>query len=126
MEMEKRLEKLASEIALERNKGFIVEWPDKIKREAVFLVSVFGFKKVILRTKLTSPSLCAWRKKFKETDILSSDITKEKIEVTRIVSNQVNSTFNEKTLVASIIKDKLEFNIYCKDMAEKLAERFFI
>lgn len=62
VEMEKRLEKLSRYVEAERRKGFVASLPDKIKKEALYLVTIFGMKKIADPTTLTRVSLCSWRR----------------------------------------------------------------
>ena len=52
MGMERRLLKLAEDVAREKSKVLVTFWPEEIKRESVFLTSVFGIDKVVEKTKL--------------------------------------------------------------------------
>ena len=52
MELEKRLIKLAADVAVERQAEFIKEWPKKIKIEAVYLSGLLTPEKVSEATKL--------------------------------------------------------------------------
>jgi hypothetical protein len=128
MEMENRLAKLSTRIALERRKGFIKNWSDEIKKEAIFLFSIFGVTKTINATKLSGQTLYLWKKEFKEKKSqFYTECDNKTIEVTRIVaSSQTNeSNFKEQIVIASIIKNEIELKIYCKETATKIVERFF-
>jgi len=126
MELEKRLIKLAADVAIERQAEFIKEWPKKIKREAVYLSDLITPEKVSEAIKINKGTLQTWIKKFSSEEDLSFNFEEENITVTRIVAEQIEAPVKEQLAVASIVKDKLEFKVYCKDMAEKLVERFFI
>ena len=126
MENENRLSKLATQIALERRKGFINKWSDEIKNEAIYLSEVFGVGKIVDVTKISGPSLYLWKKDLERNKFQSKTTDKETIEVTRIVANSNESNFKEQIAIASIIKNKMELKIYCKDTATKIVERFFI
>lgn len=126
MELENRLIKLAADVAVERQAEFIKEWPKKIKMEAVYLSGLLTPDRVSEATKLHKGTLQVWIRKFCNEEDVISDFEEENIKVTRIVSGQIESQVKEQLPVASIVKDKLEFKVYCKDLAEKLAERFCI
>ena len=126
MENENRLSKLATQITLERRKGFIKKWSDEIKNEAIYLSEVFGVGKIVDVTKISGPSLYLWKKDLERNKFQSKTTDKETIEVTRIVANSNESNFKEQIAIASIIKNKMELKIYCKDTATKIVERFFI
>ena len=126
MELEKRLIKLASDVAIERQAEFIKEWPKKIKREAVYLSGLLSLEKVSEAIKINKGTLKTWIKKFSTEEDPDPNFEEENITVTRIVAEQIEPPVKEQLPVASIVKDKLEFRVYCKDMAEKLVERFFI
>lgn len=127
MENEDRLKKLAINVESERRKGFIQVWPDDVKKEALYLVSIFGMTKVSDTTQLRKPSLLAWAKIFKNEKNSLNNNEEQKINVTRVVASSAGEvSLIVKNPIVSIIKDKVEFNIYCKDMAEKLVEKFFI
>ena len=126
MENENRLSKLATQIALERRKGFINKWSDEIKSEAIYLSEVFGVGKIVDVTKISGPSLYLWKKDLERNKFQSKTTDKETIEVTRIVANSNESNFKEQIVIVSIIKNKMELKIYCKDTATKIVERFFI
>lgn len=126
MELEKRLIKLAGDVAVERQAEFIKEWPKKIKIEAVYLSGLLSLEKVSEAIKINKGTLRTWIKKFSIEEESTPNFEEENIIVTRIVAEQFELPFKEQLPVASIVKDKLEFRVYCRDMAEKLVERFFI
>ncbi len=126
MENENRLSKLATQITLERRKGFIKKWSDEIKNEAIYLSEVFGVGKIVDVTKISGPSLYLWKKNLESNKFQSKITDKETIEVTRIVANSNENNFKEQIAIASIIKNEMELKIYCKDTAAKIVERFFI
>ena len=130
MELEKRLIKLAADAAVERQAEFIKEWPKKIKREAAYLSGLLSPEKVSEAIKINKGTLQTWIKKFSAAEDPSFNFEEENITVTRIVAEQFESLVKppvtEQLPVASIVKDKLEFKVYCKDMAEKLVEKLFI
>lgn len=126
MELEKRLIKLAADIAIERRAEFIKEWPKKIKIEAVYLSGLLSPEKVSEAIQINKGTLQTWIKKFSAEEEPSPNFEEENIIVTRIVAEQFEPPFKEQLPVASIVKDKLEFRVYCRDMAEKLVERFFL
>lgn len=135
MEMEKRLVKLVADINLERSKVLITFWPEDIKKEAVYLTSIFGIEKILETTKLNKGTLLSWIRKYEKEGInflqneLENKVFEEdKISVTRIIANPNEVVLKEEphTHIASIMKNNIELKIYCKDMVEKLAERFFI
>ena len=126
MELEERLIKLAADVAIERQSEFIKEWPKKIKREAVYLSGFMTPEKVSEATKLHKGTLQVWIRKFGNEEDPASNFEEENIKVTRIVAEKIELPVKEQLPLASIVKGKLEFKVYCKDMAEKLVERFFI
>ena len=126
MELEKRLIKLAGDVAVERQAEFIKEWPKKIKIEAVYLSGLLSPEKVSEAIQINKGTLQTWIKKFSIEEESTPNFEEENIIVTRIVAEQFELPFKEQLPVASIVKDKLEFRVYCRDMAEKLVERFFI
>ena len=126
MELEERLIKLSEDVAVERRAEFIKEWPKKIKSEAVYLSGLLSLEKVSESIKINKGTIQAWIKKFGAEEDATINFEEENIKVTRIVAEQIESPVKAQLPVASIVKDKLEFKVYCKDMAEKLVERFFI
>jgi hypothetical protein len=125
---EKRLNKLAIQIANERRKGFIQKWSEEIKSEAVFLTNVFGIKKVYDITNLHKPTLREWRKNnqsTKEQILKNNEFEKVEFSVTRIMSNSPEHIISEKAPIASIVSEKSEFRIFCKDLAMEIA-RFYL
>lgn len=126
MEPEKRLIKLAADVAIERQAEFIKEWPKKIKRKAVYLSGLLSPEKVSEATKLHKGTLQVGIRKFGKEEDFTPNFEEENIKVTRIVAEQIEEPVKEQIPVASIVKDKVEFKVYCKDMAAKLVERFFI
>ena len=126
MELEKRLIKLAADVAIERQAEFIKEWPKKIKREAAYLSGLLSPERVSEAIKLNKGTLQTWIKKYSIEEDPTPNFEEENIQVTRIVAEKIESPAKRQFPVASIVKDKLEFKVYCKDMAERLLERFFI
>ena len=126
MELEKRLIKLAADIAIERQAEFIKEWPKKIKIEAVYLSGLLSLEKVSEAIKINKGTLQTWIKKLGAEEEPILNFEEENINVTRIVVEQFASSTKEQLPLASMVKDKLELKVYCKNMAEKLVERFFI
>jgi hypothetical protein len=127
MEMEKRLIKLAADVAVERETVFIKAWPERIKREAVYLSGVFSIEKVSNATKFPKGMLQSWIRKWSpEEEVCQYEFAEENIKITRIVANPIESFVQEIAPIASIVKAKIEFKIYCKDMAERIVEKFFI
>jgi len=122
--MEQRLMNLAERVTLKRSEGFVSFWPEDIKREALFLVDIFGTGKVSKITKLSIPSLVEWKKKFPVAKQESSnDKDAPPIIVTRMIAHPVEVSKKEPHVVASMIKNNIEFKIFCKEVAVQIAER---
>lgn len=120
-EMKERLEKLALEVANQRRKEFIQVWSDEIRNEAILLAEVFGIVEVSAKTLLLKESIKAWIKIKEKNNLIKED----KISVTRIMPNKLDQILDKNTVIASIIKNKIELKIYSKEMVENLVERFF-
>lgn len=120
-EMKERLEKLALEVANQRRKEFIQVWSDEIRNEAILLAEVFGIVEVSAKTLLLKESIKAWIKIKEKNNLIKED----KISVTRIMPNKLDQILDNNTVIASIIKNKIELKIYSKEMVENLVERFF-
>ena len=126
LEMKNRLENLALDVANRRSKGFIKKWSEEIKNEAIYLSKELGINEVCHQTGLNWPSIRNWIKADKEKmpDKNLSD-KEEQIFVTRIIANKADQASNKKIVLASILKNKIELQIYNKEMLENLVEKFF-
>ena len=123
MEMENKLLKLSEQVAFERSKGFIKNWPDAIKNEAIYLCEVFGLGKVAKVSKIGAPSLYLWKTNLEKKKSQSNTNSYNKtIKVTRIIANE--NSFKEQIIIASIVKNEMELKIFCKDTATKIVESF--
>jgi hypothetical protein len=100
MELEKRLIKLAADVAIERQAEFIKEWPKKIKREAVYLSDLITPEKVSEAIKINKGTLQTWIKKFSSEEDLSFNFER--------VLRKFNFT-NINTVIFSI---KNKINLY--------------
>lgn len=121
--MEKRLEKLTQEVAKQRQKEFIKFWSDEIRNEAILLSEVFSVVHVSKKTLLLRESIKKWIKNKENSSLKKKE---DKISVTRIVANKPEQILEKKILLACILKNKIELQIYNKEVLENLVERFFI
>ena len=124
MVIENRLKILASQIKVQKRKGFIHEWPEVIKNEAVLLMAEVGIKKLIDSTCLPRSLIYVWRNKIKISRVKINEFKPEaeKILVTKIIANN-NVLFNNKSILATIEKEGVKLNIYCKDTAIDILEK---
>lgn len=124
MLIENRLKILASQIKVQKRKGFIHEWPEGIKNEAVLLMAEVGIKKLIDSTCLPRSLIYVWRNKIKISRVKINEFKPEaeKILVTKIIANN-NVLFNNKSILATIEKEGVKLNIYCKDTAIDILEK---
>ena len=126
MELEGRLEKLRLTVVLEKDKSPITFWPENIKMESVELSNLLGAEKVAKVTELNKSTILYWAKKFKNKgSFLSSD--QSSISITRIVSSETKAPAlkSESYPVAVLNLGNTDFKIYCVELAEKIAVKFF-
>ena len=128
MDIQTRLKRLEEQVKEQRAQGHIKNWPQEIKREAIFLAQEAGFWTTSKITKLHFLSLQKWRDEFSKEKPCRSGVLKKINEpkITRIIlqSSKIDCETNKIPLVIAT-KNEIEFKIYCKEMAEKLAERIF-
>lgn len=119
-----RLERLTALVKLMRAEKFITEWPKDIRKEALFLIGIFGKQVVAKSTLLSWPMLTVWEKK--QSITLEKTIEQPTIQVTRVILGEqpiTNKTLPPRRKILVFEKSGIKFSIFCKETALKIAER---
>ncbi len=113
---------------MQRAHGYVKSWPNEIKQEALYLSEQIGIEEFCQKTTIHHPSLLQWKKQIAtQNKATTTEENAVEHKIIRIVMQRQEILFKAMRVpIAIFINDKVEFKLYCKDLAVKIADKVIL